>query len=316
MGRDRLLEGRERVVGSPWRFSFSDWRAIFVRTYREITSDRILAVSGGTTFYTLLAIFPTIAAFVSIYALFADPATIRDHLAVAAGMLPAGAFEFLQGEVTRIASKSNGTLGFAALVSLVIALWSSNSGTKAIFDALDVAYGEKEQRGFIHLNLLSLGFTLGAIAFLLLALAAVAVVPLALEAMGLKGVGTALLALLRWPILLLIVGAALSVLYRYGPSRQKKPRWRWVTPGSLVATLLWLLGSGLFSWYLSHFADYSATYGSLGAVIGFLVWLWLTFIAILTGAELDAEIEHQSKQDRRGKQRTSVPAETAETVRS
>jgi membrane protein len=210
--------------------------------------------------------------------------------------MPTSAFELLQGEVTRIANKSNGALGLAALVSLGLALWTANGGTKAVFDALDVAYGEEEKRGFIYLNLLSLGFTLGAIAFLLLALAAVAVVPVALKTMGLDGVGATLLNVLRWPILLLLVAAGLSVLYRYGPSRETA-KWRWVTAGSLLASFIWLTGSALFSWYLSHFADYSATYGSLGAVMGLMMWLWLTFIVILTGAELDAEIEHQTAVD-------------------
>jgi membrane protein len=258
-----------------------------------MNDDRLLAVAGGLVFFVLLAIFPAIGALVSLYALFADPATISQHLSVVAGVMPADSFKLLSGEVERIASKSNGTLGAAAVFGVLFAIWSANAGTKAIFDGLNVAYGEKEKRSFIRLNLISLAFTLGAILFLLVAAAAVVAVPIIFAVIGLQDLAANGLSALRWPILLVILGLALAVLYRYGPSRRKS-KWRWVTPGGLMATLLWLMASGLFSLYLAHFANYNATYGSFGALIGLLMWLWLTFIVILAGAELDSEIEHRA----------------------
>ena len=293
----RAMEpGRGRSATTPSEIPWRGWKDIFVRTYRELNDDRVLAVAAGVVFYVLLAIFPTISTFVSLYAFFADPATIREHLAVAAGVMPPDAFDLLQGEVMRIASKPPFTLGLASLFSLLFALWSANAGTKAMFDALNVAYDETEKRGFMVLNIVSLAFTAGAILFLLLAVSAVIVVPLMLGSVGMQETGGQILSILRWPILFLLVAGALSLLYRYGPSR-REAKWRWVTVGSLLASLLWLVGSGVFSWYLTHFADFSATYGSLGAAIGLMTWLWLTSIVILAGAELDSEIEHQTARD-------------------
>jgi membrane protein len=297
---DRGAEaGRGRSASSPWEIPWRGWKDILLRTYAGVNDDRLLAVSAGLVFFVLLALFPGIGALVSLYALFADPTTISDHLSAIAGVMPADSFKLLSGEVTRIASKSTGTLGFASVFGLLFALWSANAGTKAVFDALNVAYEEKEKRGFIRLNLVSLAFTIGAILFMQIAAAAVVVVPLIFAAIGLQDVLAKVLSALRWPILFVIVAIALAVLYRYGPSR-REPKWRWVTPGSLAASLLWLAASGLFSFYLAHFADYNATYGSLGALIGLLMWLWLTFIVILAGAELDAEIEKQALRDSTG----------------
>jgi membrane protein len=292
----RRDQGRGRSATSPWQIPWSGWKDILLRTYSEMNDDRILAVAGGLVFFVLLALFPTIAALVSLYALFADPTTINQHLSLMAGVLPPDSLKLLSDEVTRIASKSSGTLGITSTIALLFALWSANSGTKAIFDGLNVAYEEKEKRSFIRLNLVSLGFTIGAILFLLLAAAAVLVVPLIFAAIGLQNFMAALLSALRWPILLVLIGLALAFLYRFGPSR-RDAKWRWITPGSVAASLLWLVASGAFSFYLGHFANYNATYGSLGALIGLLMWLWITFIVILAGAEFDAEIEHQTARD-------------------
>jgi membrane protein len=293
----RALErGRGRRATTPLEIPWAGWRDILIRTYNEFNEDHLLSVAGGVVFFVLLAIFPTIAAFVSLYALFADPLSLRDQLEVAAGVMPGEAFDLLRGEVYRIASRSTGTLSAAALIGLAIALWSANAGTKALFEALNICYGETEKRSFIRLNLVAFAFTIGAIAFLLLAAAAVVVLPLVLGTFGLQDAGGQILTLARWPFLLVLSVAALSILYRYGPSR-RDAKWRWLTIGSGAASILWLGGSALFSWYLANFADYSATYGSLGAAMGLLMWLWLTVIAVLLGAELDAEIEHQTAVD-------------------
>ena len=185
---------------------------------------------------------------------------------------------------------------FSFVFGLVLSLWSANAGMKAVIDALNIVYDEEEKRSFVQLNLQSLAFTLGAIAFILLALAAIVVLPVVLDFVGLGSGIEWLLALARWPILLVVVVAGLAVLYRYGPSRDKA-EWKWVTPGGLVAAVLWLVVSMLFSWYVANFGSYNETYGSLGAVIGFMTWIWISSIVVLVGAEINAEMEHQTARD-------------------
>ncbi|HET7715874.1 MAG TPA: YihY/virulence factor BrkB family protein [Bauldia sp.] len=288
--------GRGREATSPLQIPWLGWKDIFWRTYQEFNDDRLMTIAAGVVFYVLLAIFPGMVVFISLYAIFLDPKTIGQLLATAEGIVPDEAFGLLQTEIMRIASKSTGALGITSLAALAVAVWSANSGTKSIFDALNIVYEESEKRSFVRLNLISLAFTLGAIVFLVVAAALVIGVPLVLGEWGLLDTGTIVLSLLRWPILFALLAGALSLLYRYGPSRNEA-KWRWITPGSAFASLIWLIASLLFSFYLSNFADYTATYGSLGAVIGFAMWLWITFIAVLLGAELDAEIEHQTARD-------------------
>jgi membrane protein len=287
---------RGRAAETPTEIPSKGWRDILWRTYEEMNKDRILAVAAGVTYFGLLALFPAITAFVSLYGLFADAATINTHLAALSGFLPQGATDIIADQVKRINQNSSGTLGFAFFTGLAIALWSANAGMKALFDALNVAYGEEEKRGFFKLNLVSLSFTLSAIVFILLAIAAIVGVPLVLQFVGLGPVAEWLLWLARWPALLLAIVLGLAVLFRYGPSRDKA-EWKWITPGSIVAAVVWIVASMLFSWYVANFANYNETYGSLGAAIGFMTWLWLWTTIVLVGAELNAEIEHQTAKD-------------------
>ena len=287
---------RGREADTPTQIPTLGWKDILWRTYEEFGQDRIMAVAAGVTYYALLAIFPAIAALVSVYGLVADPATIQDHLNTLSGVLPGGALDIIREQVIRIASQGGGTLGFSFVFGLVLSLWSANAGMKAVIDALNIVYDEEEKRTFVQLNLQSLAFTLGAIAFILLALAAIVVLPIVLDFIGLGSGVEWLLALARWPILLAVVVAGLAVLYRYGPSRDKA-EWKWVTPGGLVAAVLWLVVSMLFSWYVANFGSYNETYGSLGAVIGFMTWIWISSIVVLLGAEVNAEMEHQTAKD-------------------
>ena len=288
--------GRGRDATAPHHIPAKGWKDIVMRLYADLNDHRILAVAAGVTFYALLALFPAVAAFVSLYGLFADAHTINDQIAALGGILPGGALEIIGDQVKRITSKPASTLGFALVTSLAISLWSANAGMKAMFDALNIVYDEKEKRGFVALNLWSLGFTLGAIAILMIAIASVVVVPVVLQYVGLATLGAQLLTLARWPLMLAAVGVGLAVLYRYGPSR-RKAQWRWVFGGSGVAAVFWLGGSALFSWYVSSFGNYNETYGSLGAAIGFMTWIWISSIIVLMGAELDAETEHQTAED-------------------
>ncbi len=226
----------------------------------------------------------------------ADPNTIADHIAFLGGLLPSGGIEIIEGQLMSLAQQDQGALSFGFLLGLGIALWSANSGMKSLFDAMNVVYGEDEKRGFVKYNLMSLAFTLGALLIGILFLVIVGIVPALFAAFNLEGMTETLVRYLRWPIMLFAVMLAISLIYRFGPSREDA-RWQWVTWGSALATLVWIVTSIGFSWYLENFADYNATYGSLGAVIGFMMWTWISVMILLVGAELNAELEHETAQD-------------------
>jgi membrane protein len=192
----------------------------------------------------------------------------------------------------RVASQGGTALGLTFLISLAASLWSANSGMKALFDALNIIYDEKEKRGFFRLNAISFGFTFLGIAFTLLAVAAVVVLPIVVNYIGLQSALDVALRCGRWPILVVGIALALAAIYRFGPSRQHA-KWRWITWGSATAALLWLAASALFSWYAANFGNFDKTYGTLGAAIGFMMWMWISAMVILVGAELDAELECQ-----------------------
>jgi membrane protein len=232
-----------------------------------------------------------------MYGLFTPAKTIGAQLSFLADVMPGGAYQLVSEQIVRIAANSDGKLTFAFIIGLAVALWSANAGMKAIFDALNVVYDEDEKRGIVTLNAISLTFTLGAICVLLLALGAVVVLPLVLAFLGFAAQEQAgLLPLLRWPALFVLLMVGLAVLYRFGPSR-RQAKWRWVSVGSVFAAVAWVAVSVAFSWYLSKFADYNATYGSLGAVIGLMMWMWISTTVMLVGAELNSEIEHQTARD-------------------
>jgi membrane protein len=287
---------RGRSAEGPSEIPALGWKDILLRVYNGISDDRILANAAGVTYYALLALFPGIAALVSIYGLFADPNTIVSHVDTVAGFAPGGAIDVVRDQLTRVSGQGSTTLGVSFLIGLAISLWSANSGIKALFDSLNVVYEENEERGFIRLNLVTLSFTIAAIAFLLIALACIVALPVALNYLPPSGVTGVILEFARWPILLVLVAFGLTVIYRYGPSRAE-PRWQWITWGSVFAAIVWLAASALFSWYSANFGSFNKTYGSLGAVIGFMTWMWLSIIVVLIGAKLNAEIEHQTVRD-------------------
>jgi membrane protein len=280
-------------AGSAWLLLRADWGTVLWRVYQKMNDNRLLAVAAGVVFYGLLAVFPAITAFVSLYGLMADPSTIHEHLSLATGLLPQGAMNILDEQLTRLTSHRSSTLSVGFIGGLVVALWSANAGIKAVMDALNVAYGETEKRSFVHLNLVALAFTLGTILALILALGAVVVAPVVLSQLGLSGASETLIDIARWPILLGLVVLGLTILYRYGPSLTH-PQWTWLFPGNVIAAVSWLVVSALFSWYIAHFGSYDATYGSLGAAIGMMTWMWISMIVVLLGAELNAEIQRMA----------------------
>lgn len=285
--------GRGRHSNTPLQTPRPGWKDILWRTYQRTGEDRLLATAAGVVFYGLLAIFPTITALVSFYGLFANPSTISANLQTLSLMLPEGSFQIVQDQIARVSMKGNTELGATFAFGLALALWSANAGVKAMIDALNVAYEEREKRSFLRLNLMSLAFTIGGIVAVLVMVGAVVAFPLALDHIGIESESQLIVSLSRWPLLLLILLMALALLYRFGPSREAA-RWQWLSVGAVAAALLWIAGSALLSWYLSNFGNYSATYGSLGAAIGLMTWMWMSATIVLYGAELNSEIERQT----------------------
>ncbi len=288
--------GRGREADTPEQIPPRGLRDVLWRVFWSISEDRILSTSGSVAFFTLLAVFPAIAAVVSLYGLFADASTIGKHLSLLSGFLPGGVLQLIAEQITVISRQGNETLGFAFVVGLVIALGSANSSMAALFDALNVVYDEREKRSLVRFYATTLLFTLAGIVFVIVAIAGVVVLPLMLKFVGLATTTEQLIAIVRWPILFVTIVVSLACIYRYGPSR-RDARWRWVTWGSVLGALLWMGASMLFSWYVATFDSYNKTYGSLGAGIGFMVWLWLSAVIVLLGGELNAEMEHQTARD-------------------
>ncbi len=292
--------GRGRNAANPAQIPWKGWKDILWRTYGQIQEDRLLAISAGVVFFALLAIFPAITALVSLYGLFASSATVQANLSFLSTVMPVEAAGIIDEQVARVVLKGDVKLGFGVLIGLAIALWSANGGMKAMIDALNIVSEEEETRGFFKLNLISLLFTVGAVSALLLAIGAVVALPLVLDRLGLGPFTDALATYGRWPLLWLGLLIGLAVLYRYGPNR-RAPQWKWVSVGGVLASIFWIVGSIAFSFYLANYAHYDATYGSLGAAIGMMMWMWMwmwmTTIVILFGAELNSEIEHQTAVD-------------------
>lgn len=288
--------GRGRNALAPGDIPAPGWKDILWRLYKSIAEDRILLTAAGATFYILLALVPTLTAFVSIYGLFNDPSTVLDHVQLLSGIVPAGALEMIHEQLTRLTRQSNDTLGLTLIVSLAIALWSASAGVKAMFEAMNVAYDEEERRSFIVFNGMALLFTLAGAVAAVLVIAVVLVMP---AVIGMLPWGKGLewtVRVVAYGAMLLVLSLGIAALYRWGPSREDA-KWRWVTPGAVLAVLSLGAASVAFSWYVANFANYNATYGSLGAMIGLMTWLWISVTLVIVGAELNSEIEHQTARD-------------------
>ncbi len=289
-------KGRGREAERPSDLPLSGWKDVMWRVYSEMQEDSIMLLAAGATFYLLLALFPFLTAFVSLYGFVSDPKTVADQIAFLGSFMPSGGVELIGSQLKALATQDTSSLSFGFIIGLGVALWSANNGVKALIEGLNVAYGEHEKRSFLWLNLVSFTFTLGAIFISICFLVSVGVVPAVLAFLHLDTWAELLIRIGRWPIMLAAIVAAITLLYRYGPSRQR-PKWRWVTWGAAIAAVVWVVTSIAFSFYLQNFADYNATYGTLGAVIGFMVWTWISVVILFVGAEVNAEMEHQTKKD-------------------
>lgn len=315
-GRARASRERGRLASAPAEIPPRGWKDILLQIWKNIGEHRVMLVAAGVTFYSLLAIFPAIAALVALYGLFADPATISRNVDSLSGVLPGGALEVVRNQMNLVASQGQTKLGVTFIIGFLISLWSANAGLKSIFDALNLVYNEKEKRGLIGLNLISLAFTIAAIVFVLIAIGCIAALPAVFSSAQLSGPMALIAQIARWPILLVVIAFGLALVFHYGPSRAK-PQWRWITWGSAFAAIAWIVVSIGFSWYAQNFGSYNKTYGSLGAIIVFMFWIWLSVAVVLIGAELDAEMEHQTARDTTtagGKPIGARGATTADTV--
>jgi membrane protein len=287
---------RGRLAKHPREIPGSGWKDILLRVKREVASDNLSMIAAGAAFYGLLAMFPSIAAAVSLYGLFTEPQTVAEHIQMLAGILPEDARSILDQQLQRVTSAGDAALGIGAIVALVIALWGASKGVKSLMAALNVVYDEEEKRGFFKLNAVALLLTLAMLVVVLFSLAAVAGIPAIIEAVGFPPIAENVARWSRWPFLAIVSVFAIGVLYRYAASRAP-PQWGWIWLGAVVATVLWLGGSALFSWYVSSFAKYNETYGSVAAIVVLMMWLWLSAYFVLLGGELNAEMEHQTRHD-------------------
>ena len=292
----RAAAERGREADYPSEIPASGWRDILLRAWEQIGTDNISMIAAGVAFYGLLAIFPAITALVSIWGLVADPAQVQQQFAAIREIVPAEAWELLDEQLRSVAASSPRALGWGVALGILVALWSAGAGVRALITALNIAYDEEEKRGFIKLYAVGFLFTVGLIGAAVLALIVIVAVPVVLQFLPLGGLSNAVIRVLTWLVLAAVVIVGLGVLYRYGPSRSHA-RLRWVTWGAIAAAVLWLLASFLFQVYAANFANYSATYGSLGAVIALLMWFWVSAFVVLLGAELNAEMEHQTRKD-------------------
>lgn len=287
--------GHGRHADSPAEVPKKGWGDILVRTGRRISADNISIVAAGVGFYAFVAVVPALAATIGIYGLISDPAQASSHVTAFAKILPHEVLPLIEQQLRRITSNANAA-SLSATIGLLLALYSSASATKAVIQGLNICYDEQEKRSFIKLNALALLLTFAAIIGAILAITLVVVVPPVLGHLDLGARVNSAVNAFRWVILVFGFVGSLAVVYRYGPSR-RDAKWRWVSWGAATATLLWLAGSALFSFYVSRFGSYDKTYGSLGAVVVFLMWLYLSAYSVLIGAELNAEMERQTLKD-------------------
>ena len=285
-----------RGASSPTEIAPRGWWQIAKRVAKKFSENELMSEAASVTFYALLSLVPAITALVSLYGLVADPSTIAKQLDALSGLVPSGGMEIIGEQIRRLTQTPSRGLGTGVILGLATALWSANAASKAMFSALNDVYGERETRGFMRLTATSLAFTLGGIATMILGLVLVVALPAVFRALGLESAFAIAVRIMRIPFMTFVIVGALALLFRYGPARQPA-KWRWVTFGGVFGAAAWVAISVGFSWYVSNFGSYNRTYGSLGAIIGFMTWIWLSTTVLLVGAQLNAEMETQTMRD-------------------
>lgn len=288
--------GRGRHATGPFGIPWRGWKDIFWRLWYSFFEDRVMLIAAGATFYLLLALFPALAVFVSFYGIVADPATIAGHIDYIGQFLPPEATDLLTRQLEYLVTSNPSSLSIGFVSGLLFSLWSANNGVKTLFEAMNVAYGEQETRSFLKLNAVAFCFTMGVVFIGTVMFISIGVVPIIMGLVGAETFADELVAAARWPIVFTLAVFGIAMVYRYGPARARA-RWKWVFFGATLTAAVWLATSIGFSWYLQNFANYNVTYGSLGAMIGFLMWVWISSIIFIFGAEINAEMEHQTAMD-------------------
>jgi membrane protein len=287
---------RGRGAEAPGEVPLRGWKDVVVRVFRQMKEDGVPLLAAGVAFFALLALVPSLVAMVSVYGLVADPADIERNIEDVLRAAPSEVRELMSSQLSAIVESEPSGLRVGAAVGLLVALWSASSGVKHLIGAVNLAYDESEGRGFFALRGLALALTVGGIALLVAAVAGLVVAPNALDDSGTEGGVRLALLVVRWPLFAAVALVALAVIYRWAPDRAS-PRWRWVSPGAVVATIVWVIASVGFSIYTANFSNYNETYGALGAIVVVMLWLFITAYAIIAGAELNAELERQTASD-------------------
>ncbi|MBB1405752.1 YihY/virulence factor BrkB family protein [Pseudoalteromonas sp. HL-AS2] len=287
---------RGQDAQQPVNIPLLGWWDITKRIFTQMSRDNLSLVAAGVAFYALLAIFPALAALVSIYAYFASPTDIGAHLSQVIELLPESTGELILSQIASIAQSSSTSLSLSAIGTLILTIWSSSKGSQALITACNISYQEYEKRSFFKAQLVRFLFSIGAIVVAIFALLIIGILPVVLNLVGLKENIDLLITFISWPLLAFTFNFALVLLYRYAPHR-KPAKWRWITLGSVIATILWIVASIGFSFYVSKFASYNETYGSLGGVVIMLMWLYISAYIVILGATINAASEQQTAID-------------------
>lgn len=280
----------------PGEIPKAGWWQILKRAWAESKKDNVSMLAAGLAYFAFLALFPALIAAVLVYGLLADPAEVQQQVEDFSAALPADAQSLIAEQMRSIATTSDGALGIGLVIALLGALWSVSGGVTNLINATNLCYDEEETRGFVKLRALGLLLTVGAIVFITVAVTLVAVAPVILNVLNLGIVGEVLFQIGRWLLLVVLVMAALAVVYRVAPDRDA-PKLRWVSVGAIVATVIWVVASVGFSVYVDNFGSYGDTYGALAGVIVLLLWLFISAYIVLLGAEINAESEQQTAKD-------------------
>ena len=283
-------------ANKPGEIPKKGWKRIGKRVIKQISADHIPIVSAGVAFYIFLALFPALAAIISIYGLVTDPQQVQQQMTQLASVLPDQAQQFLSGILEKIAGKSGKALGWGVALSILLSLWSANKGTKALFKGVNIAYNEDNTRNFFKENGISLLFTLAGIIIGIICMSLIIGFPAIIGNFGIPDILKTIITWGRWILLAFIIIFSIAAVYKFAPVR-KKPKFRWVSWGAILATAFWLIGSWAFSFYVSNFGSFDETYGSIAAVVILMLWFFLTSFLILLGAEINAETEHQTSRD-------------------
>ena len=292
-----MVDAKGHQATSPWQMPWAAWKDVLLRTFKQQSEDNVSLVAAGVAFYSFLALVPLLGAVVLVYGIAADPQTVLSNMKSLTSVLPTDIAKLIGDQLMSVVQTSSGKKGLGLFIALAVSLWGARNAASALITALNIAYEEEETRGTVWVNVLALAITAGGVVMSVLAL-------LAITALGyletllphLPGPLIVLGKFTSYLLLLLGAAAGAATLYRYAPNR-RKAKWEWITPGSVLAALVWLLLTLGFGFYVSKFGNYNKTYGALATVVVLVTWLYLSAYIFLLGAELNSELEHQTAKD-------------------